>query len=229
MSRILPGAQSSSHRPLVSVLAGLAAAAAVAACGGTTGTTTASTSSQEQALTEARSSYADARLAADACFATFEACKSAADADWKSCRDALHACLPEAAGPGPHCGGDGGGGRSRGGRRGDEGEGGERPSDGPARDCDGGGPAPPPGGGPRGGDHPDFCNHVPLPPSAELQACHGANDACIAGGSDRKTCFDEDRACVKAAFDAAFATLCAATDKDERLTKLCAGGVAPGG
>ena len=248
MSRILSGTQAVSHRPLVSMIAGLVSLAAVAACGATADTSASTASTQEQALTEAQSSYSDAKLAGEACFATFEACKTAADADLAACKDALHACLPKEPGPGPHCGGPHGKG----------GPGGEHQGGGP-KDCDGGRPGPPPpatsgdapppapaggppppdgprphgdadGGPPRGGEgHPDFCKKVPLPPSPELKACHDTLDTCISGGADRKVCMDADRACVKAAFDAAFQAACAATDKDERLTKLCAGGVAPGG
>jgi hypothetical protein len=60
----------------------------------------------------------------------------------------------------------------------------------------------------------------------------------VVAGADNKACFDAHHACVKAAFDAAFAKLCA--DKDAicadpntpadacaRITKQCAAGVAP--
>jgi hypothetical protein len=79
---------------------------------------------------------------------------------------------------------------------------------------------------------------VPLPASPELKACHDTLDACVKAGGDRKACFDADRGCVKAAFDAAFQALCANKDAFcadaktpagacDRLTKLCAEGVAP--
>jgi hypothetical protein len=69
---------------------------------------------------------------------------------------------------------------------------------------------------------------VPLPPSADLTACHHTLESCLAAeGSDAKACAAADRACVKAAFEAAFQEMCAATDQDEQLTKLCAGGVTP--
>src|SRR4030095_4255547 len=101
MSRKLSVAPS--HRPRVSMVAGLVSLVAVTACGGSVDTSsTDTTSTQEQALTEAQSSYADVKDTADACFATFDACKSATDADVAACETALRACLPERPGPGPH-------------------------------------------------------------------------------------------------------------------------------
>jgi hypothetical protein len=46
---------------------------------------------------------------------------------------------------------------------------------------------------------------VPLPPPPALVACHDALKTCVDAGGDRKACFDADRACMKAAFDAAIA------------------------
>lgn len=249
MLRTLSPSATHSRTPLVLMIAGLVSLVAVTACGGSVDTSADTASTQEQALTEAQSSYSDAKAAAEACFATFDTCKSATGADVATCETALHACLPKEAGPGPHCGGPphpGGPGGPGGADH--DGDGPKPPEGGPPPPPDGAGPgagapppppangdAPPPRpeggkpGGPRGEgkDHPGFCKKVPLPPPPELAACHDALHACVAGGGDRKACFDADRACVKAAFDAAFTALCATNTGDERLTKLCAGGVAP--
>jgi hypothetical protein len=60
----------------------------------------------------------------------------------------------------------------------------------------------------------------------------------VVAGADNKGCFDAHHACVKTAFDAAFAKLCAdksaicadtntPADACARITKQCAAGVAP--
>lgn len=208
------------------VIAAFVSLAAMTACSSGTSTTD-STSEQQQALTEAAASAEDAKVTADACFAAFESCKTADGADLAACKATLKECLPAEAHPGPHCGPPRGKGKgSPHGPNGDcDGGAGERDG-GPAHehpapdgdddgDADGGRPKGGPGGGGHGGGggkEPGFCKKVPLPSSPEVQACRDALDACITAGSDHKTCFDAEHACVKAAFDAAAAAAAAATN-----------------
>ena len=228
-----------------STIAGFVSIATLAACSAGADTTAATDTTTEQALTEAQSSYADAHVAAEACFATFDSCRSAAGADLVACKTALAACLPEQAGPGPHCGpprkGPGPGGAGCEGGPPKDGEPGGDPGP-PPPPKDGEMNGPPPGGGP-GGDSggkepPGFCKKVPLPPPPELRACKDTLDTCVVAGADNKACFDAHHACVKAAFDAAFQKLCAnkdaicadtsaPADACARVTKQCAAGVAP--
>lgn len=206
------------------MLAGLVSFTTVAACTATTATDNAATS-QAQALAEAQSSYDTVKQAAEVCFTAFDACNLAPSADLGACRTQLQACLPAAAGPGPHCGG----GMGQGGCDGDAA---------PPPPPDAGPPPPPPHhGGPHDGP-PDFCREVPLPPPPELKACHDALDTCVKNGADVKVCVDADRACVKTAFEVAFAKLCAQkdavcsnasapADACARITAACAQGIAP--
>jgi hypothetical protein len=243
MSRIL----SERHvtRSFWSTIAPIIAVAAVTACSSAAPTSTGSTTSdQALALSEAKSSAAATRAAAEACFTAFHACKSAPGADVAACKTTLDACLPAEAGPGPHCGPKGGkgpkgdrpdGDDDRDGKHGPKGgphgpkggglEGGAPPpapdgsgapdpeDDGPpTADADAAEPphakgdhhrGHPDGGADGGKGRPGYCSKVPLPPPAAVQACKAPLDACLAGGSDPKTCFDAHHACVKAAFDAA--------------------------
>jgi hypothetical protein len=173
--------------------------------------TTSSTSTDQAALTEAEASASDAQATIDACRAAFDTCKANAEASATAddCRAQLKECLPAEAHPGPRCGPHRGKGRGN--------------PRGPNGDCDGGKPDGdrPDGGPPRdgeqrdhggGGKEPGFCKHVPLPPPAEVVACRDAADACIAAGTDKKTCFDAEHACVKAAFDAAKAAGAASSE-----------------
>jgi hypothetical protein len=57
--------------------------------------------------------------------------------------------------------------------------------------------------GPDGGERPDFCDHVPLPPPPAIRACNEVLDACVEGGGDRKPCFEAHDTCVKTAFESA--------------------------
>lgn len=234
MSRIL----SERHvtRSFWSTVAGVVSLATVTACSSAAPTATDSTTSdQALALTEAKSSAADARAAAEACFTAFEACKSAPSADVAACKTTLDACLPAEAGPGPHCGAKGGKGPKgdRPDRDGDrdgnhgpkgggveggapppapDGSGAPDPEDDDPSDADAAAPphakgphhhGPRDGGADGGKGRPGYCAKVPLPPPAAVQACKGPLDACLAGGTDPKTCFEAHHACVEAAFAAA--------------------------
>jgi hypothetical protein len=191
----------------------LAAAAVLAGCNGTDTLVSSSTSA---ALTAAQCTYQTSNTEAQACFDTFEACKSAANADLAACQTALRSCLPlppVGSHPGHGGAGDGncpnmGGGASDGGM----GHGG------------------PGGHGGRGGRGRGSL----AVDSAALQACHEALTACVAaGGTD---CYQTEHDCAHAVFAAAFQAECAAAtaacakagaDAAEcaRITERCTQGV----
>jgi hypothetical protein len=93
------------------------------------------------------------------------------------------------------------------------------------------------GGRPEGAGHDGRGGHRgrgPHPDAAALQACRDALDACLVATPTDLTCIDTSRACVRAAFDAAFTAACAdasanctgdASEPCTRLLERCAAGV----
>jgi hypothetical protein len=163
--------------------------------------------------------------AADACRTTYDTCRAVEGADVTACRQALHDCLP----PPPE--------RRQ---RGEHGDGGECLRDGdeghrppPPHDADGGRPE----GGGRPGPRGEGGGRGPHPDPAAVQACRDALDACLTANSEDTTCRETERACVRAAFDAAFQAACedatvrCANDTSAPCTRIlarCAEGVGGG-
>lgn len=183
--------------------------------------TSSSTTSDSAALTTAQCTFVGDDTAAQACFTAFDTCKTAEGANIDDCLATLKSCLPPPPqrGPGGH-GGPMDGGDCGGGGRGGPGPGGGRHGDG-----DG------------GGDHGQFGHPPPMPDSAAIDACHTALDTCLRDVNQAAAdCFTADRACDKAAFEAAFTQFCAdaqtrcaqaGADATEcaRITERCAEGV----
>lgn len=187
------------------------AAAQLVLLGGLTACGTSSTTSTTQtsaALETAQCTFQANRAAADACFATFKTCVSAENADAAACATALQSCLPLPPAP-P----DGGIGEGPGPGRGHEGHGGPG-GPGGAGGCQGmdGGE----GHGGRGGH--GGPGPRPEPDAAAITACHDALTSCLAATPGDSTCFDTEHACEKAAFDAAFAQVCASASTCDAAT-----------
>lgn len=74
-----------------------------------------------------------------------------------------------------------------------------------------------------------MCEKLPLPAREALAACHDALTACIEAGTDRAACFDTERTCVKAAFQAAFEARCASLPETApaEARARCAEGIEP--
>jgi hypothetical protein len=179
------------------------------------------------------------------CFEAFETCVQAEGADEVSCRDALRACLPPPPTESAPSEDDQGRWTPTADRARDQAaeacletfttclraEGADQASCRQALY----GCLPPPFPE-RGGDDDRHGGHgrpAVRPDSAEVQGCRDALDACLAAAPGEASCFEAERACMHAAFDAAFQTLCAtvtcdaATDPDcERLVQRCTEGVA---
>ena len=236
--------------------------------GATDGATASASDVATQAaeLESAQCSLQQVAAAADGCRTTFESCISADGADPQACRAQLESCLPVpppgvGAGPrGPHGGGPDGDGDGPRGPRGPRPEG---PPPGAPPSLDGGAPPPPPPGagpgeGPGGGHGPrpplagdggrpegpegrgrgGPGGHGPHPEPAAVRVCHDTLRACIEGGGDKVTCFEEAHQCVRQAFEAAFVAACtdvkAKCDAGEapagvcaKATARCDGGIAP--
>ncbi|MFO0667321.1 MAG: hypothetical protein U0174_25445 [Polyangiaceae bacterium] len=227
--------------------------ATVAACSSTsTDTATSATTSQSAALENTQCAQKTRGEDVAACRATYDSCRAADGADIQTCRDALLECLPkpgEDRGHG-HGGPGGGGGRDCDGgppppppgdagpppqgegpkgQGGPGGQGAGVSGDGPQ-----GGGGPGGGGGGRGGPP-----RGPRPDRAAMEACHTTFTSCINASEDVTPCFDAERTCVKAAFDAAFQARCA-EDKTKcdngdipaeectKITTRCAQGSDPG-
>ncbi|MBL8923829.1 MAG: hypothetical protein JNJ54_33545 [Myxococcaceae bacterium] len=207
---------------------------------------------ESASLVSAQCDAQASRAAVDACFATFETCRTAAGAVEADCRAALDACLPEGVphrarprGPG-HGPGDGG---CHGG--GGEGDGPHGPPPGgpPRGGPDGLRPPPPDGGfgpghpGGRGRGHgrgpggPGRGGRGPVQlDEAAAASCRTASRACLEAGTDEATCRDQARLCLHDAFEAAFTARCAELTAAcaanlgmncDELTARCAEGVRP--
>ncbi|MBL8933076.1 MAG: hypothetical protein JNM69_00895 [Archangium sp.] len=222
------------HRSSPSHLVGLLAALPFVACG--TATSALDVATETSALVTAQCDAQSSRAAVDACFTTFEACKTAEGAVEADCRTALDACLP--AGVPKHArrghgGGDGGcpgmgggeGGRPEGG------PGGLAGLFGPPRGGHDGGAG---GRGGHGGRGHGGGGRGPVGiDDAAVQACQATAQSCIAAGTDEQTCRDAARTCIHDAFAASFATrcqeladACAASGEDcTEINARCAAGI----
>lgn len=217
------------HRFTLAALCSLALAACDA---GTDDLTT-----QADSLLGAQCRFDGFKAAADACFATFDACVAVAGADVEACKAGLFGCLPPPPRPPPppdhQCDGSHDG-----------------PPPPPPGSFDGGLPPPPPDGQlppppppgdggqlpPPGGHHPRP-PPPPLPDPAAIEACHAAFDACLtATPTDSAGCREAHRICIGEAFKAAFQARCdeaavrcaqpgAPADRCAEIAARCAEGV----
>ena len=223
----------------------LALTLAIAGCAGTETLVAA----ESDALLGAQCTYDGFKAAADACFTAFDACANAEGADVEVCKADLKACLPPPPEgkkpwgdkppppPGDHvC------------------DGGHPEGPPPIAGADtskpelggpeGNRPPPPPGGLNTDGTHPPDGKPgdgpgrpPPLPEKAAIEACRAAFDACLSQTPvDSAACRDAEKACIGAAFEAAFAARCeeaatrcanpdAPADKCAEITARCAEGV----
>lgn len=185
---------------------------------------TLTTAQTDDALLAAQCTLQADRAAAQACFDTFNACKTANPADETGCWTALDSCLPKPPrGDGQDCPNMGDGGIGHGGHGGPDG-------DGPGGPGGRGGPGGPGGRGGHGG-----VEGGPLPDSTAVTACKTALTACIAAATETPAaCQATEHTCIHDAFAAAFAAECASATATcaasssadcARLTERCNRGI----